>query len=57
MPQKYEFEAKGLAGMVMSEPPPERAERNAGGGKSNENVKGGKEYLIRRMTRNHLFSS
>lgn len=57
MPQKYEFEAKGLAGMVMSEPPPERAERSTGGGKSNEDVKGGKEYLIRRMTRNHLFSS
>lgn len=45
-----------LVDMVMSEPPPERAQ-SRGGGKCNGNVKRGKEYLIRRMMRNHLFSS
>lgn len=57
MPQQVEFEAKGLSDMVMSEPPPERAESSTDGEKCNENVKRGKECLIKSMVSNHLFSS
>lgn len=57
MPQQVEFKAKGVADMVMSEPPPERAGSTTGGGKCNENMKRDKECLIRRMMSNHLFSS